>query len=107
MRASAITAQLLEDRSLTRSDLAARIGVNEATISRFLRGLHTPTIALVEKIADEFGVSVDYLLGRTENPITRGANEEEFYRLYFAYNNASKRDRRIIRTILDLDEGGE
>lgn len=105
MRASAITAQLLKERGLTRTDLATRIGVNEATISRFVRGVHTPTIALVEKIADEFGVSVDYLLGRTENPIIRGESEEKFYRLYAAYHNASKRDRRIICTILDLDEG--
>ena len=104
MRASAITAQLLEVRSLTRSDLAARIGVNEATISRFLRGLHTPTIALIEKIADEFGVSVDYLLGRTENPVIRSREEDDFYRLYAAYKSAGSKEQRVVRLILEQEE---
>ena len=42
-----------------------------------LCGLHrdeageaTPTTDALESIADKFGVSVDYLLGRTDNPMT-------------------------------------
>lgn len=101
---SAISAQLLKDRGLTRSDLALRIGVNEATVSRFLRGLHTPTIALIEKIADEFGVSVDYLLGRTENPVIRGREEDDFYRLYAAYHRSSEKEQRVVRLLLEQEE---
>ena len=103
-RVSTISARLLEDRSMTRADLALRIGVNEATISRFLRGLHTPTIALIEKIADEFGVSVDYLLGRTENPVIRGEEEDDFYRLYAAYKRAGKKEQRVVRLLLEEGE---
>ena len=103
-RVSTISARLLEDRSMTRADLALRIGVNEATISRFLRGLHTPTSALIEKIADEFGVSVDYLLGRTENPVIRGEEEDDFYRLYAAYKSASKKEQRVVRLLLEEGE---
>lgn len=103
-RVSTISARMLEDRSMTRADLALRIGVNEATISRFLRGLHTPTIALIEKIADEFGVSVDYLLGRTENPMIRSREEDDFYRLYAAYKSASKKEQRVVRLLLEEGE---
>ena len=103
-RVSTISARLLKDHGLTRADLALRIGVNEATISRFLRGLHTPTIALIEKIADEFGVSVDYLLGRTENPVIRGEEEDDFYRLYAAYKRASKKEQRVVRLLLEEGE---
>lgn len=39
-------------------------------VRRYEAGEATPTTDALESIADKFGVSVDYLLGRTDNPMT-------------------------------------
>lgn len=43
-------------------------GFNRSSIRRYERGEMEPTAKALEAIADYFDVSVDYLLGRTENP---------------------------------------
>ena len=43
-------------------------GLNRGTIRRYERGEMEPSRAALVAIADYFEVSVDYLLGRTDNP---------------------------------------
>lgn len=43
-------------------------GLNRSSIRRYERGEMEPSAKALMAIADYFGVSVDYLLGRTENP---------------------------------------
>jgi len=43
-------------------------GLNRSTIRRYERGEMEPSAKALEAIADYFEVSVDYLLGRTDNP---------------------------------------
>lgn len=57
---------LLEERNITQRELAEKIDVTEVTISRYLSGERSPRIEIVNKIANYFKVSVDYLLGRTD-----------------------------------------
>lgn len=50
------------------SELAAHLGVSTAAISQYRTGANQPTLDRLCKIADFYGVSVDYLLGRCEDP---------------------------------------
>lgn len=43
-------------------------GLNRSTIRRYERGEMKPSMEALSSIADYFGVSVDYLIGRTDNP---------------------------------------
>lgn len=48
--------------------LALDLNTNQNTISRYETGEREPGINELIKIADYFDVSIDYLLGRTDNP---------------------------------------
>lgn len=52
---------------IKQSELARKTGVTEATISSYINAKKTPQLSVVEKIADVLNVSVDYLLGRSNN----------------------------------------
>lgn len=57
---------LREDRDLTQRQLAQKLQIHQTTYSDYELGrLNVPT-AVWEKLADFYGVSVDYLLGRTD-----------------------------------------
>lgn len=43
-------------------------GLSRGTIRRYERGERYPGLKELISIADYFGVSVDYLIGRTDNP---------------------------------------
>lgn len=49
---------------LTQKELATRIGVSAGTLSDYENGNHDPKSDYLSKIADECGVTVDFLLGR-------------------------------------------
>jgi len=59
---------LREDNDLTQSEIAALLNVSQATYSRY----ETETLGIpyssLEILADFYKTSVDYLLGRTNNP---------------------------------------
>ena len=49
---------------LTMEQLAKKLGVSKQTVSNWENGNIMPSVDAVEKMADFFSVSVDYLLGR-------------------------------------------
>lgn len=55
---------LLELNNMTQSELAQRLDTTQANISRYLSGTRKIDIDILEKIANVFSVSTDYLLGR-------------------------------------------
>lgn len=60
--------ELREKRGMSQLELAELLRVKPATISRYETGSNEPDIATLKWYADYFNCSVDYLLGRTNNP---------------------------------------
>ncbi len=61
---------LREDRDLTQTNLGQILHCSQRIYSNYERGdVDIPTEILI-KLADYYDVSVDYLLGRTNNPQT-------------------------------------
>ena len=59
---------LREDHDLMQKEIASVLGIDQRVYSNYERGdIDIPTTTLC-KIADFHGVSVDYLLERTDNP---------------------------------------
>ena len=56
--------ELRKDRNLTIQQVADAIGVGRNTISRYENEKHQPRPESWKKLADYFGVSVDYLKGK-------------------------------------------
>ena len=59
---------LRQSRNISQTKLAIDLGLNQNSISRYENGEREADYATLIAIADYFGVSIDYLLGRTENP---------------------------------------
>ncbi len=60
--------ELRKQRNITQLKLAMDLGLNQNTISRYETGDHEADYKTLILIADYFNVSIDYLLGRTDNP---------------------------------------
>lgn len=45
-----------------------KTGIEQALISKFESGERTPPTETLMLLADFYGVSIDYIMGRTENP---------------------------------------
>ena len=57
---------LREERKLSQQKLADEFDVSQAQIQNYETGGYQPDITMLNKYADFFDVSVDFLLGRTE-----------------------------------------
>lgn len=62
--------ELRKQRRLSQLKLAMDLNMNPNSISRYENGEREADYATLIKLADYFDVSVDYLLGRTDNPET-------------------------------------
>lgn len=56
---------LLSENHVTSYKVAKDLGISQGTMNEYKNGKKTPTVRNLIKIADYFGCSVDYLLGRT------------------------------------------
>lgn len=53
---------------ITQEELAKALGINRATLSRYESGAIDPPSSQLQRIASALGVSVDYLIGKTDDP---------------------------------------
>ena len=58
--------ELRESLKLSQKELAERIGVSNVVLSRYELDDRKPDFDTLEKIADFFNVTIDYLLGRSD-----------------------------------------
>jgi len=55
--------ELRQERGLSINALSKQIGIDDATLGRWERGVRVPNIESLEILARFFGVSCDYLVG--------------------------------------------
>lgn len=58
--------KLRADKHLTQAQVAKRVGVTASMVSSYETDIRLPSYEVMIRLADLFGVSVDYLLGRGE-----------------------------------------
>ena len=58
--------ELMKQEGLSQKQLAEKINVTEASISRYLKGERVPRIDVIVKLANVFNVSIEYLQGIKE-----------------------------------------
>ena len=56
--------ELRHDKKISQQALAEKIGVSQKAIDYWERGVNEPKATYIVKLADFFGVSTDFLLGR-------------------------------------------
>jgi transcriptional regulator with XRE-family HTH domain len=62
--------ELREARHLNQQKLAMELNITQAAISKYELGLSEPDISMLKNIAAYFHVSVDYLIGCSDVPVS-------------------------------------
>lgn len=60
--------ELRSSKGLTMQQLGKEIGSTKGTISNLENGNKKPSLDMLIKLADYFNISIDYLVGRTDDP---------------------------------------
>ena len=73
-----------KNKKITQEKLAEKLGIKRPTYAKYETGENQPDLTMLNKLADFFGVSTDYLLGRTD---------EEDHISYAAKDGYSQREK--------------
>jgi len=85
-------------KGLTQSEVASALGISSVVYSRYETGTRQPSADTIIQLANVFGVTVDYLLGRQEFE-TSTLSEEELH-LLIASRNADERAKQDALNLL-------
>ena len=101
-----VFSSLCDSRGISPSKAAENIGLNRAAVSKWKKGA-VPVGATLQKFADYFGVTTDYLLNgeQKEKPSTVFGEELSYsdMELLAAIKRADEKDLKAIRVILGIE----
>lgn len=88
------------DVKLTQSMLAKELNHGYTVISNYENGRNEPSIKDLIKLADFFGVSIDYLVCRQNNTNVKILNDENYNAFYLLFNSFEEEEqKKIIQTL--------
>lgn len=96
---------LREELGLKQDELAQKLSVSASAIGMYERNLREPNNDLILRFADFFGVSVDYLLGKTEERNLREEDPMGFAKIGFSmkdYNPPTEKQKRQIEDLIKV-----
>lgn len=107
MRFGEFLAELRKEKGYLQKEVAAYLNVTVATISNYEKGVHTPDLNTLTKLADFYDVSTDYLLQRTKykasiNTLNKPLSAD--YTLSDLMNTTLELDRHNTQSLLDYYE---
>ena len=92
------------ENKLTQKQLSTKLGTSQPSYAQWESGKRKPTGETIQKIADFFNVSTDYLLGNTDNKNSTKFEDdlEESLNTARAFSGKpiSEHDREVMREIL-------
>lgn len=72
-----ILAKLRKQRKMSQYELAEKMGFSRGQIANYEQGTRQPDFDTLERFADYFEVSTDYLLGRSSHPELSAQRDKE------------------------------
>ena len=87
---------LRQEKGVSQRTAAGALGISQALLSHYENGIREPGLTFVVKACDYYGVSADYLLGRTLTRDGTTIGTEELYDL------SSEKDNTIRGSVLAL-----
>lgn len=95
MTTGEILTELRREKGIGQKELADYLRLSVGTISNYENNVHSPDLGTLCRIADFFGVTTDYILGRTAYRCDPEVLERRVSRDYTVAD--------IINTVLSLD----
>lgn len=93
---------IMKQKGFTQQWLSVQTDIPDATISRYLTGVHNPKIEYVARMAAAMGVSVDYMLGLSTSSIPDQPPSPEIRAIIAGYERADPHTKKMIWMQLDL-----
>lgn len=95
---------LRESQGLTQSDLAIRLNTVRQTITAYESETNEPSIDMLIKISNVFGVSLDYLVGKTNQKYNSSLLDESTNKLLEKIDLLDENTKNTILKIIILNE---
>ena len=94
--------RLRQDRNWSQAQLGRQIGVHQKQISGYERGVHVPSTDVLVRLAQVFGVSLDYLVfdDRDDAPAYVDIADRDLVSLLHALDQLAGDDKNIVRGVL-------
>lgn len=88
---------LREKNGFTQKDIATKLGVEPAAISKYELDMREPNIEAIKKLSTIFNVSIDYLLGRTPDVFVDETDREslDIYLIKKKYDFSKKKIKNL------------
>ncbi|MBU5213257.1 helix-turn-helix domain-containing protein [Heyndrickxia oleronia] len=102
--------KLLRDKhNYSQKRVASALGISNVQLSRYESGDRKPDPEMITMIADYFGVSTDFLLGKTDNLVEKTSNEifddPDFqYAMRSAQGFSDENRRKVLEYIEMIEE---
>ena len=93
--------QARKQKGLTQGQLAQKIGADIQRISKYERGVLTPTTEIMVKLSDALDVSLDYLLKNGKNRVAGKIRDTELIDQFIQVDTLPEKDRLILKALLD------
>ncbi len=94
-----------EKLGITKQEAAKRMQMSQPAYLRYESGERTPSIHVIQVMADVLGTSVAYLTGESDNPkpdryIIKSNSEPKLFELIKAYRNVDTETQKRLMTYL-------
>lgn len=86
----------------TQEEVAKSLGLNRASYSHYETGRYEPNLEMLNKMADYFDVSLDYLLNRSDEPKNNDELEPDIRMISRAAQRMNTENREKMLKILRL-----
>jgi len=90
-------------RQINQAQLAEMAGVTPAAISQIENGLRTPTIPVLNSIATVLEVSLDYLIGKSnESELKDLLQHNDIKTFYRGYSSLGSKEKEVIKKHIEF-----
>ncbi len=72
-----LLSELRKSKGISQKEASAKLGISQALLSHYEKGIRECGLGFLVRAADFYGVSCDYLLGRTNSPSGLNDNSSE------------------------------
>jgi transcriptional regulator with XRE-family HTH domain len=95
--------RLRQDKNWSQDQLAQKIEVSRRFIGAYETGKSMPSAATLQKLAEVFGVSVDYLLSdeQTKNLAAVSITDQTLLEYFEEIQHMSESDKQAVKTMLE------
>lgn len=95
--------ELRQEKNINQLKLAMDLNITQASVSKYEIGAREPSLEILEKMSDYFGVSTDYLIGRSDirKPLTAKELKKDELDLIYKYRNLKESDKHRLQGYMD------